>query len=245
MAKERHLEKPPITEAVIDYRVKLHRELTTEDFGKVKELLRERYPKCEEQRMFEGKFEFSGKATAAEAKHDFHGYWFKTEDELNIAQFRVDGFTFNRLKPYTSWDAVFAEASELWKLYVSSFSPELVTRIAARYINHLLLPLPAELSEYLTEPPRIPEGIPQELAGFFMRITINDHESGITVNIMQGLESSLDPKFATIVLDIDAFMNREFEVDNNLLARSFELIRKAKNRIFFKSVSEKTLELLK
>ncbi len=63
-----------------------------------------------------------------------------SEDEVKLVQFRLDGFTFNRSKPYTSWEQVFPEAFGLWKEYVSLAAPEFVNRIAVRYINRLDLP---------------------------------------------------------------------------------------------------------
>ncbi len=43
----------------------------------------------------------------------------KTPDRLNVAQFRRDGFTFNRLRPYTKWEEIRPEALRLWQLYTA------------------------------------------------------------------------------------------------------------------------------
>jgi len=87
-------------------------------------------------------------------EHDLRGYMFRSEDEFNVVQFRVDGFTFNRLKPYTSWKSVWPQALELWRKYQNMALPVAITRMALRYINHIELPSRAfRLDDVLTCPP--------------------------------------------------------------------------------------------
>jgi uncharacterized protein (TIGR04255 family) len=76
----------------------------------------------------------------------FQGYFWKTSDEKTIVQFRVDGFTFNRLRPYTSWTELFPQALDLWHLYSRVSRPEVITRLAVRYINRI--PLPAGVTDF-------------------------------------------------------------------------------------------------
>lgn len=86
-----------------------------------------------------------------------HGYFFRSDDGKNIAQFRIDGFTFNRLKPYTSLDDILPLAMEMWRVYCDTAQPEVVTRLALRYINYI--PLPPSLrnfNEYLRAAPPHP-----------------------------------------------------------------------------------------
>ena len=45
-----------------------------------------------------------------------------------LVDFRADGFTYNRLQPYTSWDAVLPEALGLWELFVQTVVPVSITR---------------------------------------------------------------------------------------------------------------------
>ena len=66
----------------------------------------------------------------------------KTEREREMIQLRVDGFTFNRLKPYTSWEKIFPRAYRFWKKYLDCVEPVGVTRLATRYINALDVPIP-------------------------------------------------------------------------------------------------------
>ena len=81
------------------------------------------------------------------------GYRYKTETE--IAQFRVDGFTFSKIAPYTTWGEVSSEALRLWKVYVEVAKPRQVSRVAVRYINRMRLPNVKDLGEYLEAPPQV------------------------------------------------------------------------------------------
>lgn len=155
-----HLKNAPITEAIIDFRVKLHPDFQVKEFFSLKKELHEKYPTVRERKMIEGTLEIrDGKPIQTlPVDKGLYGYFFESNDGKNVAQFRKDGFTFSRLKPYTRWEEVIQEARTLWNKYVKISSPEYVTRIATRYINHLNIPLPiAGLSDYLASPPKIPD----------------------------------------------------------------------------------------
>src|SRR4029077_18354423 len=99
------------------------------------------------------------------------GYRFSAADGRQLVQFRLDGFTFSRLAPYTQWETVFEEASRLWRVYETAAPLEEVSRIAVRYIN--LLPLPAskvqDFSPFLTAPPPVPKDLNVLLRHFLSR----------------------------------------------------------------------------
>jgi hypothetical protein len=99
MPHSRHLENAPIVEAIIDLRVKARQGLRAEEFAGVKTQLEDRFPKMEERRSLEAGFEVRLGGSHASSLRDLglYGYFFRAEDEKTITQFRVDGFTFNRL----------------------------------------------------------------------------------------------------------------------------------------------------
>jgi len=90
---------------------------------------------------------------------------------------RLDGFTFNLLKPdpraaWPGWYALREEAQRPWDKYVRATNTVESKRLAVRYINQIVIP-EGEI-ELFTEPPRIPEGLPQRLNHFFSRIQVNN-----------------------------------------------------------------------
>lgn len=247
MAIQRHLNNAPIVEAVIDLRVSLKTPLSENTISSLKDLLHEPYPSSEEIRIFEGGFGVvMGKPTIESPKDKgVNGYLFKSKDEKKIVQFRNDGFTFNRLKPYTNWNDVISEAKRLWGIYISKVDIEQISRIAVRYINRLDIPLPIkDFQEYLTKPPETPDGVPNAVSSFLCRVVLHDVERGISANIAQALESSIKTDFANIILDIDVYKNVEIPPSNHEeIWVIFEQLRKLKNDIFFNSIAEKTARL--
>jgi len=245
MARQRYLKNAPIVEAIIDFRVKLPTKFEVKTLVSIKEMLGDSYPQMEERREFEAGVRIKDKRVEHMIEEKgLQGYFFKSPDGKNVAQFRKDGFTFSRLKPYTNWQDVLAEAKNLWRLYVDRTSPDLVTRIAVRYINQLDIPLPIEdLAKYLKAPPTMPKNLPQELCQFLTRVTIRDPKSDIMAHIIQALERSSKRDYATVILDIDVFKQKESGFEELEIWQTFEQLRNLKNRIFFSSITETSARL--
>ena len=219
MAIPRHLKNAPITEALIDLRVRPPKNFQVEKLREPKKELMDGLPAPEELRRFEGGFQIKrGEAAMFSKDQGLFGFRFKSGDGLNVAQFRIDGFTFSRLKPYTSWETIFPQAWRLWLGYVELAAPESVTRIAVRYINRLELPLPfEEFSEYLEAPPNLPANVPQNVSSFLIKQVLHEPSSGISVNFGQALETGLaDSKHATMILDIDSYKAQDLASGNTL-----------------------------
>jgi uncharacterized protein (TIGR04255 family) len=244
MARQRHLSNAPITEAIIDFRVKLPDGFDTKKFLDATTDLSDSYPKNEPIRVFTGAFvmEKGGKPFTQPLREEgIQGYFFKSEDEKNIAQFRVDGFTFNRLHPYTEWESVLSEAKRLWGMYHSLASPEIVKRIAVRYINRLDIKLPTNFNEYLVAPPNVPPTLLQEIKQFLTRLVINVDDK--TINLVQAMEPSTEATKITVILDIDVFKTSESGLDISSIWSKFEELHDLKNKVFFESITEKVAEM--
>jgi uncharacterized protein (TIGR04255 family) len=239
------LAKPPIVEAIVDIRVVLD---PTFDVKKLKELssfLSENYPGCKERKRFQGTIEFqeeNSNAFVEPTKID--GFLFTSQDKTQIAQFRLDGFTFNKLTPYTNWESIRNESKKLWDLYYDLTSPIQISRIALRYINNLKIPLPIDdFKKYLVTFPIVPEGLPQGISSFLTRIVLPNDSIPATAIITQGLEMiQISSDFAPVILDIDVFKQSE-EIKNKKLWDLFEKLRQFKNDIFFKSITNELRSL--
>ncbi len=245
MARIRDLSKAPITEAVIDLRATLPEGFDPGEFSGLRSALSHRYPDVEEHRLFRQKIELGadGKQHSREDR-GLQGFFFRSEDHLDLAQFRIDGLTFNRLKPYTNWEDVLAKAREVWSLYCQIACPDVVTRIAVRYINHLKIERQiSRISDYLTSPPPIPPEAPGSMSSFITKVVVLDAEEGIAANVIQALEKDVESQFPTIILDIDVYKTRDFGSQDEEVWLTFGALRELKNRIFFGSVTETTVEL--
>lgn len=233
MAAPRHLPNAPITEALVDLRVRLPADFQVGRLKTVQSLIAGDYPMVTERRRWESHVRFSvgepPKQMAADKGPD--GYLFTSADAKQLVQFRLDGFTFNRLRPYETWESMRDEAYRLWQFYVNIASPEVITRLALRYINHLKLSPPLmDLTEYLVALPTVPGQLPHVVAGFLTRVVIIDSSIGASANIIQALESVSDPN---IILDIDVYKGAEFGVEGKEAWEMLEQLRHFKKQNFF------------
>lgn len=244
MPTPRHLNNAPITEAIIDFRIKARSDLHAEDFAAVKDEVSKRLPKVEEMRGLQATIQVQKEEGKPLVLQDLglQGYFFKSGDEKVVAQFRIDGFTFNRLRPYTSWEDIFPQAMELWRRYSEVARPLAVTRLAARYINHVPLPAGAgNFDLYLRAAPQVPSELPQYISGFLTRVTVHNPEDDIAAHVTQALQTISDTQRLTVILDIDAYKEADFAPDDPAIERTLNQLRMFKNLVFFNSVTEETL----
>ena len=246
MPTPRHLRNAPITEAIIDFRVKARPDLDVERFRAVHTTLVS-LPQLIEMRSIEAQVRLAGGGAPEPSvkHHGIVGFQFKSADGRDIAQFRADGFTYNRLKPYTSWDAIFPRAIELWQLYVRHAAPQMITRLALRYLNRIELPPDLrDFDDIMAAPPPIPRGLPQHLSAFLTRVTLHDVELDLSAHLSQALEADPTRRQLALILDIDAFRQRDIEVGSPVVGETFEALHGFKNRAFFESLTEQAIEVL-
>ncbi len=243
MPAPRHLREAPITEAIIDIRVKARQGFQPKEFERLRPELSGRFPNVQEQRSGSITFKFAptGVVPGSTDQLILDGFRFSTGDGKLLAQFRSDGFTLNRLKPYPSWEELCPSALELWKIYCSVAAPEGVSRLALRYINQI--PLPGDVHEFnrfLLAPPVIPPELPQATSAFLTRITIQDQNSRLAAHITQLLAVDTELR-KSIILDIDAFREGSWSPGSPEIEATLNQLRVFKNLIFFSSLTEETL----
>ena len=244
MAEYKHLSKAPINEALIDIRVGLPREpVTHEAFQKLEAKIGDTYPSALPIQTMRIEF-FPGNPPTEKKETKFEGFRFTSSNQLQVVQATPDAFTFSRLRPYETWENLQAEAQKCWSVYNEVFRPQVITRVATRFINALEIPLPfTDFSEYLNGPPNVPSGLPQAIAGFFTRVVFPDLQTGATAIITQSLESVVGSTSLKVLLDIDVILERSFDTQDNQQEAwtTIGKLRDLKNKIFFESVTEKSL----
>lgn len=243
MARPReHLEHAPIAEAVIDFRVLRRDDITVREFAHLKRRIGAQYDEGALMHSIQARFGIDqGKPISPTQVQSAVGWIYKTAG--TVAQFRIDGFTFSKLEPYTTWEEVFGEAKRLWNIYLQVARPLEAKRLAVRYINRLRVPGPADLREYLEAPPVLPPPIPQAIREFLTRVVVVDSVRNASAILIQAIEPSLDPATIQILLDIDAFRDASLPSEDPSLPEIFEQLRALKNEIFFASLTEKTVEM--
>jgi uncharacterized protein (TIGR04255 family) len=235
MPSPRHLVKAPITEAVLDIRVKASASVNPE-FPDLPATLLIDFPKLERQAVTEFAVPLLP-AALPEVRTERRGVFLKSADEKQVVQFRTDGFTVNRLRPYTSWEQLFPQALTLWELYRGMAQPEAVTRIALRYINQISMP-PEALDTWMRMPPRIPPELPQTLDDFSTRLTFTDQSTGLSARVTQLLQLRHS---RSLVLDIDAYQGVDWHPSDPRIKDVLQTLHDFKNEVFFNLLTEAML----
>ncbi len=238
----RHLSRAPINEAIIDWRVA---PVTPIDQAILKQLADEiggDYPHLDEQTAFEATLAVAAadgqvSHTANSERKGIHGYVCKSADRLTLVQFRRDGFTLNRLRPYTKWDDIFPEALKHWRRYRAAIGNAPAVRLAVRYINLLPVPTAGDIGDFLTAPPAVPSELPQVVEAFQSLLVIRDENRDLHARLTQALQPGSRPAEAVVVLDIDAYTINEAGFADDAVEPALRHLRAYKNEIFFGAVN--------
>ncbi len=239
------LKKAPITEALIDIRVKLPSDFDVKNISAIYESIKNQYPETQERKISKVKFEPKAEEIVKSSRPEIDGYRYFSSDKKQIMQARLDGFTFSRLHPYIKWEELRNEAHRLWQFYKDITSPESITRVALRYINNLKIPMPIkDFGDYLTAPPTVSEGLPQVVSSFLTRVVIHEPSVGANAIITQALEQIVTD-VAPIILDIDVFKLEPRGIEEKDAWEIIEKLRHFKNKVFFSSITDNLKEMYK
>lgn len=241
------LKNPPITEAILDVQLALSPKTDVERLKKLGEALQREYPQVRPQFMAMVNFQVQPVPAPPQPaiNQGLRGYNFLSADSKEVVQFRLDGFTFNRLAPYTSWEDMFGKAESAWHYFRDAFPNEKVTRVAARYLNRILLSLEGgqtEIDDYFSLGTKDPHDPSLQFLNFVSHQFFIDVKTGFGANInvaMQPFENDRLP----VILDIDVFDQRPDSLSG---AEPFSILtemREVKNRLFLKALTPKALEL--
>ena len=237
----------PISEALIDIRVKLSSSVSLSDLERLHSHIAREYPDKKTRRMWEGTFEMGNeKDPLQKVQFQADGYAFTSPDGKQVVQYRLEGFTFSRLRPYTRWEELFAEARRLWGVYADHIKPVNVTGLAVRYINSIEIPFKTfDYDDYFTAAPRIPPLLPQNLAHFFTRLVIPFADRDAIATITTTPSNKPDPINTDIILDIAVSKDAMLEPNDGRVWDIISILREIKNEIFFGSITERTKEFFR
>lgn len=242
-----HLSNAPIVEAILDIRTTFAALPKPADLEAFQDGIRERYPVRLGRIAWLGTVQVEADALHHATRRGPEGFLFRDHEGRRSVQVRQDGFTFNWLKPYDTWEALRDQAREHWERYRETFGPDSVGRIALRYINRLEIPVPfSDFREYVRTAPDIAPGLPQGVRTFLMRLEIVDDVRGLMAVVTETIEPLVaDRSRLPLILDIDVIRESTFTPDSPAIWETFEKIHDFKNEIFFKTITEKAEELFR
>ncbi len=242
----RHYSRAPITEAILDLKVILPDGFSVEKFLEIHKHIRDRFPTSEPIHVGSLVVQ-AGPDIQVNANRQHSGFLFRSKDKLRVFQATLQGFTFNRLAPYDSWEEFSSDARSLWEIYKEICKPEFVTRAAVRYINQINIPMKGsvDLQAYLKTVPQISSDFPQQtMSSFFMQLQLPQEDLNCMLVINENLAPPSMPELISVILDIDLFRQQVWQSDDEDIWRFLEQLRHRKNQVFRASITEKTEELI-
>ncbi len=238
----------PITEALLDIRVELPKDIEITDLDAFHDSVRDTYSEKQQRVAFTAGIKVTPNGpSAVPPTAEPNGFIFRSPEGKKLVQARLDGFTFNKLRPYSSWAEFSEEARSLWDKYCNVAKPKKITRIALRYINKIEIPLPfTSFQEYILTLPQLAPTISQTVEQFFMQLVIPYPERATIAVINETIERPTNDRKLPFIYDIDVYkQNLNLTCDTANLWDEFNELRNLKNDIFLDSITEKTKELFK
>src|SRR5688572_9543419 len=114
VAAPRELRRPPITEALIDFRILPAAPISKESLHPLVAEVRHEFPDVQERHDIQAEFRVeNGRVVPPEARQIFQGVKLSKEGGRRQVQFRTDGFTFNNVGEYIGGDALIEETLAL------------------------------------------------------------------------------------------------------------------------------------
>jgi uncharacterized protein (TIGR04255 family) len=237
-----HYENPPIQEALLDIQVEYSPDFSAAYLESIPHQISDLLPIKEP--MASVSVDMSPEGSSVSQGID--GYMFKSRDGEKILQLTVRGFTYSKIKNYTSWEDFILEAEALWTAYRNHANPVKVKRLGVRYINRINIPLldgkDFNVRDYFNIYPTFDTD--ESSVESFYRIVYQHSEN--TCIVTQVMNPSLDTATSKgSILDIDAFREVSIAADNSLsnLTDILSTIRTTKNKYFKSAITSNTEEL--
>lgn len=248
MQSPKRYSRAPITEAIIDFRVTFPEGLSVDTIAAIHPYIIDNFPTVEPFYKGVGSITYEpGSLLKVDTLEQQNGFWFRSEDNLQTLQATLEGFTFNRLAPYRSWEEFSGEAKTLWAIYKKICEPTHVTRAAVRYINQINIPIAelTELKDYLKTVPEVASNLPQHaLQSFFMQLQIPQQDLKCMLVINEAIAPPMNPEVVTVIFDLDLFRQQIWESNDEEIWSFLDKLRERKNEVFEASITDRTKELI-
>jgi uncharacterized protein (TIGR04255 family) len=248
MSASERLSKAPIVEAVIDIDCDMppsHNLASLENDAKT--ALGKDYPQLDpfylEQLLIEKKPDALLKHSATRAMQALR---FFQNDRKQLVQVRIQGFSFNRLAPYSSLDAYLPEIQRTWGIFVEIAAPIQTRVLRLRYVNKIALPLKGggvELKDYLKLSPQLFCEPKMHLTSFVYQNTAVDPNTRNEASIVLTSQPT-EGENASIIFDISVWASVITEPkDWASISGKIISLRILKNAIFNNMLTDKCLSL--
>ncbi|RKX44577.1 MAG: hypothetical protein DRP64_06300 [Verrucomicrobia bacterium] len=240
------LSNAPIVEAVVDIDCDMPTTFEVENvIEQATALFKESYPKTRKRyvHQHEIKQKIGGDAEISSPSVEVQALQLLQEDEKQIIQVRSQGYSFNRLAPYTSMDEYWEEIRGTWQIFAETFNPTQVQRVRLRFINRIFLPLDGgslDFDDYLKVAPRLTDDVRLAFNNFINQHQVQDVETGNTAKIVLATQAE-EKGTLPILFDIEVIGRNAGDVSWDFIGNELEALRNLKNHIFYNTLTDKCL----
>lgn len=252
MARERHLARAPIQEALIEIRFKGSL-ANVEDLQAI--LTEYSASDWEVGELHTATATLAaapgpGPLEVRDSTNVFEGVMGSSPDKSQFVQVRPGRIVFSKVRSYVDWSDLEDGTHTLFDRYVERMKPEAVTRIASRFINRI----PPNLrfggfDELLERPPlKLPHEalggatIPRFLRRHVLEGLPGDFKATLTIGTVVPQAGEDTTRLNPFTIDIDVYKACELAPEFDGLRAEFAQIRKLKNALFFGSVTDAGVE---
>jgi uncharacterized protein (TIGR04255 family) len=241
MAVRPHLKNAPIIEAVVDIKTIPSLNYSPEKLRSFHEKVKNFLPIYEDAFQIEAQFQVGVSPVSAQEKKTECAR-LKNVDSSYIALVHSSSISLSKINPYTNWDDLREKTKFLWELYKSELNPQIITRLALRYINRIDIEPGARIEDSFKTFPALSETLPQVLAGYRLQLVLPSEDQLSTAVINQVYDPAIGAPMgvASIIFDIDAFQNVQMDPTSDEIWSVFETLHSFKNDVFFESLTEST-----
>ncbi len=235
------LSNAPIVEALIDIQVEPRPEDALSGLLTAMNDLGPDFLAPETLQLVRQRVDLAPDAGGVAPERSVRGYLSKSRDGRRVIQGRLDGASLNILAPYRNWEELVHETKAWWARYLAAMSPRIVTRVATRFINRIVLPPRVEsLKEWFDTYPELGSDAAPDMAEFLVRLVV---PMATATGIMTLATEPGDPEHVRVILDLDVFRVGELPPSTDGLWQAIAELREEKNRLFFGSITRKTAEM--
>lgn len=237
---------PPITEAVIQIRVK--NDIDQKTLEKIaNKLKRNYYPNLKQTDKIDVNVMQNQSDTSAEINRKFEDYRLSSDDQADIVILQSNSLIISRLAPYPGWDVFHERFSLVWKIWKRIVKKQDIDRVGVRYINRIDIPTnesdKINIHDFLNFYPNdcIFTDIP--MTDYFIQINKKTSNPLWSTTIISTQQPSPLIKTISLLLDIDISRTQEMPLNDEGLLLMLMEAREIKNQIFKQCVTYKTEEL--
>lgn len=232
--------RPPITEAVIEFRFAQPVEQSLVE--KAAKRLRGAYVFEDFEKLVDFQLEPENER-ARVVKNRWLGVKLSSADRADVALVRVNILGFSRLAPYLGWNDFAPRARKGLEVWRKVAGPTEIDRIGVRYVNRIDIPVSDDplirIEDYLRVFPRFPDEFRAPLSAYTMQLVRPLGEDECNLIVTSGTVPSPLVGFTSLLLDLDVYREGALPRRPDELWDLVEKMRHHKNRVFENCITDR------